>query len=101
MTATTRLATWNLSPDRCFDPDPTQRGLARELYASISGLPLVCPHGHVDPQLLADPAARFPSVAELLIVPDHYVCRMLFSQGMRMEDLGIPTRDGTPVETDG
>jgi glucuronate isomerase len=101
MTPTATSSTWTLSPDRCFDPDPTQRSLARELYASISGLPLICPHGHVDPWLLADPDARFPSPADLFIVPDHYVFRMLFSQGVRMEDLGIPTRDGTPVERDG
>jgi glucuronate isomerase len=95
------MSDWSLSPDRCFDPDPTQRSLARVLYASIDALPLVCPHGHVDAWLLANPEARFPSPADLLIVPDHYVFRMLFSQGMRMEDLGTPTRDGTPVETDG
>lgn len=92
---------WTLSADRCFDPEPTQRRLAHELYATVERLPLVCPHGHVAPALLADPDARFPSPAELLIVPDHYVFRMLYSQGVRMEDLGVQTRDGTPVETDG
>ena len=102
MTSTAATSpTWTLSPDRCFDPDPTQRSLARELYASITDLALICPHGHVDPWLLANPDARFPSPADLLIVPDHYVFRMLFSQGLLMEDLGVPTRDGTPVETDG
>jgi glucuronate isomerase len=98
MTAT---RTWTLSPDRCFDPEPNQRSVARELHASVTDLPLICPHGHVDPKLLADPDARFPSPADLFIVPDHYVFRMLFSQGVRMEDLGVPTRDGTPVETNG
>jgi glucuronate isomerase len=101
MTATTSSTTWTLSPDRCFDPDPTQRNLARDLHSNITGLPLLCPHGHVDPWLLADPDARFPSPADLFIVPDHYVFRMLFSQGVPMEDLGVPTRDGTPAETDG
>ncbi len=100
MTATTTSA-WTLSADRCFDPEPTQRRVARELYDSIAGLPLVCPHGHVHRSLLADPAARFPSPADLLIVPDHYIFRMLYSQGVRMEDLGVATRDGTPVEKDG
>jgi glucuronate isomerase len=38
--------------------------------------------------------------AELSIIPDHYVFRMLYSQGVPMEDLGVPTVDGTPVETD-
>ncbi len=98
---TTSVRPWALSDDRCFDPDPTQRRLAHELFAGIEDLPLICPHGHVAPRLLADPSARFPSPADLLIVPDHYVFRMLYSQGVRMEDLGVPTRDGTPVETDG
>jgi glucuronate isomerase len=91
---------WSLSPDRCFDPDPAQRDLARALYATVKELPLVCPHGHVPPALLADPRARLGSPADLFIIPDHYVFRMLYSQGVRMEDLGVPTRDGTPVETD-
>jgi glucuronate isomerase len=91
---------WALSTDRCFDPDPAQRDLARALYANVKDLPLVCPHGHVPPALLADPHARLGSPADLFIIPDHYVFRMLYSQGLRMEDLGVPTQDGTPVETD-
>lgn len=91
---------WALSPDRCFDPNPTQRELARQLYASVKDLPLVCPHGHVNPSLLSDPQARFGSPADLFIIPDHYVFRMLYSRGVAMEDLGVPTKDGTPVETD-
>src|SRR5262245_28437947 len=96
----TQANNWSLSPDRCFDPDPAQRDLARQLYTSVKGLPLVCPHGHVPPTLLADPDARLVSPAVLFIIPDHYVFRMLYSQGVRMEDLGVPTQDGTPVETD-
>jgi glucuronate isomerase len=91
---------WTLSPDRCFSADPAQRAVARELYAQVSGLPLLCPHGHVPPALLADPAARLGTPAELFIIPDHYVLRMLYSQGVALEDLGVPPRDGTPVETD-
>ena len=94
------MSNWVLSPDRCFDPDPAQRNLARELYATVRDLPLICPHGHVDPALLAEPNAGFGSPADLFIIPDHYVVRMLYAQGARMEDLGIPTLDGTPVETD-
>ncbi len=89
-----------LSPDRLFSPDPTQRGIARELYATVRDLPIVSPHGHVDPDLLADAKATLGTPAELFIIPDHYVFRMLYSQGVRLEDLGIPTRDGEPVETD-
>ncbi|HEU5010947.1 MAG TPA: glucuronate isomerase [Roseiflexaceae bacterium] len=91
---------WTISPDRCFDAEATQRGLARELYASVRDLPLVCPHGHVPPALLADPNARLGSPADLFIIPDHYVVRMLYSQGVPMEDLGVPTVDGSSVEAD-
>lgn len=92
--------TWTLDPDRCFHPDPMQRGLARQLYDSVQHAPIISPHGHVPPALLADPDARLGTPAELCIIPDHYVCRMLYSQGLPLEALGIPARDDTPVETD-
>jgi glucuronate isomerase len=88
-----------LNADRFFDPDPAIRRVARELYAETQNLPLVCPHGHVDPAILAH-NAPFPEPTALLIIPDHYIFRMLYSRGVRMEDLGIPTRDGTTVECD-
>jgi glucuronate isomerase len=91
---------WTLSADRYFSPGPERTTLARELYSSVEGLSIVAPHGHVNPSLLADPEATLGTPAELLIVPDHYVFRMLYSQGIPLEDLGIPTRDGTSVETD-
>jgi hypothetical protein len=78
---------WTLDPDRCFDPDPRQRDVARSLYERVSDLPLVCPHGHVPPALLADDEP-LGDPATLLVVPDHYVVRMLYSQGVAMEDLG-------------
>jgi glucuronate isomerase len=93
-------APWTLSSDRCFHPDPAQRALARALYAAVRPLPIVSPHGHVDPRLLGDDAATLGSPADLFVIPDHYVFRMLHSQGVHLEDLGVPTRDGTPVETD-
>jgi glucuronate isomerase len=89
-----------LDPDRFFAPDPGQRRVARELYDLIADLPLVCPHGHVDPRLLADEDATFGTPADLFIIPDHYVFRMLYSQGIPLEALGIPRRDGGAVETD-
>lgn len=92
---------WTLSPDRCFDPDPARRALARQLYKRVKDLPLVCPHGHVDPSWLSDPDATLGSPADLFIIPDHYVFRMLYSQGVPLEELGVPTRDGSPTETDG
>jgi glucuronate isomerase len=91
---------WHLPEDRYFDPDPAQRRIARELYDSVADLPLICPHGHVDPRLLADENAAFGTPAELLIIPDHYVFRMLYSQGIPLEALGIPRTDGSPVEGD-
>ena len=93
-------AKWYLPADRFFDPDPSQRQVARELYDTVAGLPLVCPHGHVAPQLFADEDAVFGSPTELLIIPDHYLFRMLYSQGIPMESLGVPRVDGGPVETD-
>jgi glucuronate isomerase len=91
---------WPLAPDRCFSPEPTRRALARQLYEQVRDLPLVCPHGHVDPALLADPAATLGTPAELFIIPDHYVFRMLYSQGVALEALGVPASDGTGVESD-
>jgi len=89
-----------LSPDRYLDPDPAQRRVARELYRSVADLPLVCPHGHVDPRLLADEGAVFGSPADLFIIPDHYVFRMLYSHGVSLEALGIRPREGGDVEQD-
>ncbi len=77
-----------LHPDRLFPADPETRSIARRLYASISDLPIVSPHGHTEAAWFAknDP---FPDPAQLLILPDHYVYRMLYSQGVSMHDLGI------------
>jgi glucuronate isomerase len=89
----------NLEPDRLFASEPGQRALARALYATVKDLPIVSPHGHTDPQWFAD-NAPFTNASALLITPDHYVFRMLYSQGVRLEHLGIPRRDGGPVEQD-
>jgi glucuronate isomerase len=88
-----------LNPDRYFSAIPAVRDVARELYHQVASLPLVCPHGHVDPRLLAldEP---FPDPARLIVIPDHYIVRMLYSQGVAMERLGIPRTDGSHVETD-
>jgi glucuronate isomerase len=85
--------------DLLFAADPTRRAIARELYALVRDLPLISPHGHVDPGLLAGDEP-FGDPARLLIVPDHYLTRMLLSQGVEPARLGVPTRDGTEVETD-
>lgn len=89
-----------LDEDRLFDAEPGARGVAREIYAAIRDLPLLSPHGHTEPRWYAQNEA-FPDPARLLITPDHYIFRMLFSQGVRLEDLGVPTADGSAVEADG
>ncbi len=83
-----------LATDRYFAPDPGQRRVARGLYDGVASLPIVSPHGHVDPRLLADPDATFGTPTDLFIIPDHYVFRMLYSQGIPLEALGIPRRAG-------
>ena len=82
--------------DRYFDWDPERRRVARELYEGIATLPILSPHGHVDPWLLARPDARFGDPTELFILPDHYIYRMLYSQGIALEDLAIPAHAGGP-----
>ncbi|WP_031554498.1 glucuronate isomerase [Parvularcula oceani] len=89
-----------LHPDRLFPAEETQRGIARRLYGEVAELPIISPHGHTDPAWFAKNEA-FPDPAQLLIVPDHYVFRMLYSQGVPLEALGVPSEDGTQVETDG
>jgi glucuronate isomerase len=89
----------DLHPDRLFPAEPSTRALARALYASVESLPIVSPHGHTDPQWFADDAP-FANASALFITPDHYVFRMLYSQGIRLEDLGIARNDGAPVEGD-
>lgn len=90
----------NLPPNRYFTPDPAQQKVALALYQTVTDLPLVCPHGHVDPCLFADPDYQFGSPTELLIIPDHYIFRMLYAQGVPMEDVAVPRRDGGAVERD-
>ncbi|MFC1490735.1 glucuronate isomerase [Candidatus Latescibacterota bacterium] len=81
--------TLTLNEDRFFDSDPSIRKIARELYAHVRDLPIVSPHGHIDPGIFAD-NRPFPNPAELIIIPDHYIFRMLYSQGIELESLGIP-----------
>ena len=77
-----------LHEDRLFSANPVERDLARALYASISDLPILSPHGHTDPRWFAEDAA-FPDPAQLIVTPDHYVFRMLCSQGVSLADLGV------------
>lgn len=88
-----------LHDDRYFSPNSSVRDIARSLYKETKGLPIVSPHGHVEPRILATNEA-FPEPTSLILIPDHYIFRMLYSQGVSLEELGIPTRDGTAVEED-
>ena len=89
-----------LHDDRFFPADPKTRDIARRLFQSIRKLPLLSPHGHTDPRWFAE-NRPFADPAQLMIVPDHYVNRMLVSQGIDLSQLGVPRRDGGAVETDG
>lgn len=89
-----------LPDDRLFGPDPRQKEIAQQIYNTAADLPLICPHGHVDPRMFADPDYSFGSPVDLLLIPDHYVFRMLHSQAITLESLGIPRADGGPVEQD-
>lgn len=77
-----------LHPDRLLPAEPGLRQLAREIYASSRDLPLICPHGHTDPAWFASDAP-FANATELLLLPDHYLLRMLYSQGLDLDALGL------------
>src|SRR5882757_3144140 len=87
-----------LHPDRLFPSDPGTRSIARRLYEAIRELPIVSPHGHTDPSWFAEDRP-FPNPTELFLLPDHYVLRMLYSQGISMEQLrrGVDPADAQEV----
>lgn len=85
----------HLHPHRLLPTEPDTRALARELYASVADLPIISPHGHTDPAWFATDDT-FGNATELLLVPDHYLFRMLYSQGVRLEDLGIAGHAADP-----
>ena len=85
-----------LNPDRLFPADERTRGIARELYREIADLPIVSPHGHTDPAWFAD-NRPWTDATSLLLAPDHYLYRMLYSQGVPLDALGVPDRNGMPA----
>jgi glucuronate isomerase len=87
-----------LEPERLFPADPDTRAIARRLYCDVAKLPIISPHGHTDPEWWATDAP-FGNAAELLLHPDHYVFRMLYSQGVSLEALGIGNPDADPRES--
>lgn len=88
-----------LHPDRLFPADPTTRAIARTLYAQVADLPIVSPHGHVDPSWFSSDAP-WTDATSLLLAPDHYLFRMLYSQGLDLDRLGIARRGGVVPDTD-
>lgn len=77
-----------LDPDRFFPIEEKARGLARALFCEVEGAPIISPHGHTDPAWFAG-NENFTNATDFLLTPDHYILRMLYSQGVRLEDLGI------------
>ena len=88
-----------LDENRLFPVDSGVRKLARSLYEGVRDLPIISPHGHTDPRWFAENAA-FPDPAQLFVTPDHYIFRMLHSQGIPLERLGVPRSDGGATEQD-
>src|SRR5277367_2044494 len=82
-----------LDDNRLFPADGRARSIAAKLYETVRDLPILSPHGHTDPSWFAENKA-FPNPSALLIQPDHYIFRMLYSQGVSMESLGVPQVDG-------
>jgi glucuronate isomerase len=82
-----------LNPDRLFPAEPSVRAIARRLYGEVQALPIISPHGHTDPEWFAGDEP-FTDAASLLLAPDHYLYRMLYSQGVPMDALGVPPRKG-------
>jgi len=77
-----------LHPDRLLPSDPSERAIARRLHEAVAGLPLISPHGHVDPGLLLEDEP-FSDPAALFVTPDHYVTRLLHADGVRLDELGV------------
>jgi len=82
-----------LDKNRLFPAEGAARSVAAKLYEVVRDLPIISPHGHTDPQWFAD-NKPFPNPAALFIQPDHYIFRMLYSQGITLESLGVPQVDG-------
>src|SRR5512142_2879087 len=83
-----------LDPDRFFQPDKDTGTIARRLFEKVEKLPIISPHGHTDPSWFAGDAP-FEDATSLFLWPDHYVLRMLFSQGIKLAQLGMAPKGGT------
>jgi len=88
-----------LHPDRLLSTDTNVRSVARRLFKEVEYLPIVSPHGHTNPAWFAN-NKPFGNPSELFIIPDHYLLRMLYSQGISLEELGINSSEGSYIEND-
>ncbi len=82
-----------LHPDRLFPAEPETRAVARRLYGAVKDLPIISPHGHTDPEWFAGDAP-FADATSLFLSPDHYLYRMLYSQGVPLDQLGVASKSG-------
>ena len=85
-----------LHPDRLFPADSRTRDIARMLYGQVATLPIISPHGHTDPSWFAGDAP-WANATELLLAPDHYLYRMLYSQGITLDRLAVPAHGIAPA----
>jgi glucuronate isomerase len=88
-----------LHPDRLFPADRSTRTIARRLFASVADVPILSPHGHTEAQWFAE-NEPFPNPTALFLEPDHYLFRMLYSHGVSMGAMGIPTRPEHATENE-
>jgi glucuronate isomerase len=89
-----------LHEHRLFPAEGGARAVAVKLYEQIKDHPILSPHGHTDPSWFAE-NKPFPNPTALFIQPDHYIFRMLYSQGVSLESLGVPQAGakGDPAAT--
>ena len=74
--------------DRLFPAEPGARKIARTLYEQVRTLPIISPHGHTQAAWFAS-NEPFHDPAKLFVQPDHYIYRMLYSQGVSLEELEL------------
>src|SRR3984957_6162487 len=89
----------HLDPDRFWPTEPAVRDITRRLFASVEKTPILSPHGHTDPAWFAYDRP-FEDPVSLLLWPDHYLLRMLYSQGVALESLGLRPSDAAAYEAD-
>src|SRR5579875_3697538 len=83
-----------LHEHRLFPAEGAARSVAVKLYETVRDLPIISPHGHTDPSWFAE-NKPFPNPTALFLQPDHYIFRMLYSQGISLESLGVPQQGST------